>query len=170
MSLIKINDPSKLNTKLSEHFIANEFRCPCCKKVIVNPILIDKLEIFRKEINNSIIITSAYRCEKHNIEVSNSNKSLHISGDAVDINLQHTKNAVEMLKKAAKIFSRVGIYQSDINETWAFIHVDVKPDEKIYWVCHKIKGIQKYSYFDSIESLLIYLNIDKTVDWNNLVI
>lgn len=83
------------NFKLSEHFSLQEFECPCCKRVIVNKKLVEKLEQLRERINAPLKITSGYRCPEHNRVIGGHPFSLHTQGRAVDIVLLNTDN-VEM--------------------------------------------------------------------------
>ena len=73
------------NWFITPHFEANEFRCPCCKGLILDEALTYQLERLRKDINSPINVTSGYRCEKHNKEVGGSKNSFHMKGQAADI-------------------------------------------------------------------------------------
>lgn len=71
--------------KIAPHFRLWEFECPCCFRVRLHPVLLEKLEKLRQEMGIPIVITSGYRCEKHNREVGGVAKSLHLFGQAADI-------------------------------------------------------------------------------------
>ena len=70
---------------LSEHFKAREFECSCCKAIIVDIRLLDKLEDLRAYLEMPIKITSGYRCAKHNKAVGGATHSQHMRGKAADI-------------------------------------------------------------------------------------
>jgi len=81
--------------KVSEHFSTKELSCQCsytdCVEQRVSCHLIDKLEMIRIDVAEPLVITSAYRCTKHQEDIRNSGvstvvakKSTHELGDAVD--------------------------------------------------------------------------------------
>ena len=71
--------------QLSENFNLKEFECPCCHTVLLNPLLVSKLQKLRDEWGQPLIITSGYRCEFHNREVGGVKRSLHRLGQAADV-------------------------------------------------------------------------------------
>lgn len=73
------------NIHVSEHFLLSEFECKCCKQVILNIKLLEKLEILRRKMGEPIIITSGYRCPEYNRKIVGHPFSLHTQGRAVDI-------------------------------------------------------------------------------------
>ncbi len=101
------------------HFKQSEFICPCCGKNKINQLLIDKLELLREKANAPIIITSGYRCEKHNQEVGGAAASYHVKGMAADIKCRGI-SPEQLASMAEEIgFGGIGIYP-----TW--IHVDIR--------------------------------------------
>lgn len=81
--------------QISTHFSTKELSCQCthsdCIEQRISESLIDKLEMIRLDIAEPLIITSAYRCTKHQEDIRNSGvstvvakKSTHELGDAVD--------------------------------------------------------------------------------------
>ena len=81
--------------ELSTHFTTEEMDCQCkhedCVQQKISEKLIDKLEMIRVDIAEPLVITSAYRCTKHQEDIRNSGvstvvakKSTHELGDAVD--------------------------------------------------------------------------------------
>lgn len=71
--------------KIGKYFIAYEFMCPCCGGIKYDTKLIEILDTVREMIKTPIIITSGYRCEKHNREIGGAPQSKHILGIAADI-------------------------------------------------------------------------------------
>jgi len=49
------------NIAISPYFNLSEFACPCCKKIMLHPLLLEKLEKLRKIIERPVYITSGYR-------------------------------------------------------------------------------------------------------------
>lgn len=71
--------------KLSSHFSLSEFACPCCSTVKLEPYLINSLQALRYAINKRIVVTSGYRCNRHNTEIHGVPESRHLLGQAADI-------------------------------------------------------------------------------------
>ncbi|MCK5768191.1 MAG: hypothetical protein KAH35_07460, partial [Candidatus Atribacteria bacterium] len=57
----RIND-----IELTEYFSLCEFECPCCKRVMLSPDLLVRLNHLRMAINKPIYINSGYRCKEEN--------------------------------------------------------------------------------------------------------
>jgi hypothetical protein len=72
-------------TRLSEHFLASEFRCPCCGEARVSRRLVKLAEALRERLGRPILVTSGYRCRKHNREVGGAPASRHMAGRALDM-------------------------------------------------------------------------------------
>lgn len=72
--------------RLTPHFRLDEFRCPCCKRVIeieAQP-LAERLELIRGEYGPMVVV-SGYRCPCHNRRTKGSKNSQHMLGKAADI-------------------------------------------------------------------------------------
>jgi len=68
-----------------KHFQVREFVCRHCGEVKIESELIEILEELRKDLKMPVVITSAYRCPKHNQEIGGVPNSAHTRGYAVDI-------------------------------------------------------------------------------------
>lgn len=66
-------------------FKLEEFQCPCCGRVMIAAGLIFLLDILRASLGRRLIVTSGYRCEKHNAEVHGAEASRHLIGAAADL-------------------------------------------------------------------------------------
>lgn len=88
--MIKISR-KEVSKKLSTHIHQKEFDCKCknkdCIYTLYHPFLIDMFEDFRNKIGGPLIITSGYRCQKHNSDpfVGGKDGSKHTLGCAMDI-------------------------------------------------------------------------------------
>lgn len=105
---------------ITENFKEKEFACKCCGKIKYDIKLVAKLECIRAAIGNvPIIVTSGYRCEKHNAKVGGAKKSYHLKGQAVDITIRDMSKFPELLRIAKNVNANggVGIYPN-------FIHLD----------------------------------------------
>jgi uncharacterized protein YcbK (DUF882 family) len=110
---------------LTENFNLKEFACKCCNTVKIDSELVGKLQILRKRIARPIIITSGYRCPKHNKEVGGTDTSYHTMGLAADIVVNGYK-LEELEKLASEIgFRGIGIYKSQ-----GFLHLDLGPKRR----------------------------------------
>jgi uncharacterized protein YcbK (DUF882 family) len=68
---------------LSKNFSSNEFDCHgknCCSTTKIDSKLIEYLQKIREHFNKPIIISSGYRCEKHNKKIGGATKSYHMKG------------------------------------------------------------------------------------------
>lgn len=111
--------------QLSEHFMAEEFECPCeCVDQKISRELLSKLEHVRYTYGKGIHVNSGYRCEKHNVAVGGVAKSAHVDGLAADIAPLHVELDLldELYKLCYNEFDNIG---NGINK--GFIHVDVRP-------------------------------------------
>ena len=109
------------------HFKQSEFACKCCGKVIVDERLTRKLDHLRHELGDvPIIITSGYRCPRHNKGCGGANRSYHMKGLAVDIKVEHYSPA-EVARVAKMVgFTGIGTYRS-----WT--HVDLRGGDLVCW-------------------------------------
>ena len=81
-----IKSYSNANERLSAHFRAGEFRCKCCGKIRVDSTLIGFLEqLYAKLDCSKIIVSSGYRCTRHDRAVGGSGAGRHTMGMAADI-------------------------------------------------------------------------------------
>lgn len=119
------------NLVLSKFFNSREFDCQCkfpeCKQQKISKALITRLDSLRKDCNQPLIITSGFRCHKHQDEIRASGvstvvakKSTHESGDAADVRPKDG-NIETFLKLASKYFSSIGLAKK-------FLHLDTRPD------------------------------------------
>lgn len=113
--------------KLTENFNLREFACKCCGTVKIDSELVERLQVLRNRIKRPIIITSGYRCPKHNREVHGGENSYHVQGLAVDIVVKdYGLDELENLARAVG-FKGIGVYKSQ-----NFIHVDLGPERR--WI------------------------------------
>lgn len=101
------------------HFEYKEFECPCCKKNKTDLFFIHKLDVARDCTGIPFIITSGYRCEKHNKKVGGRDNSSHLV-TAADIEVQRENKQVRF--KIVRGLIQVGFNRIGVNHS--FIHVD----------------------------------------------
>ena len=88
---------------LSPHFSEEELRCKCCGKLVVDGRLIQLLEKIRSLVDAPVVVTSGYRCPRHNAETPESSPtSYHVLGMAADIKQYRFDNRVfhTMIRRA----------------------------------------------------------------------
>ena len=73
---------------IAEHFNLSEFACPCCKRVMLHPRLLEKLEKLRKIIEKPIHIAFVYLCPQYNHRIGGIVNSYHLIGLAADIKVK----------------------------------------------------------------------------------
>ena len=128
--MVIIND-----IELTEYFSLYEFECPCCRRVMLSPDLLARLDHLRRVIDRPIYINSGYRCKEENHKVGGAPGSYHLLGMAADI---HVKDYLlsDLLIYAQEIgFRGIGYYEKE-----NFLHLDVRPGEKRFWKGSKLIG------------------------------
>jgi len=73
--------------ELTEYFSLREFECPCCRRVMLSPDLLARLNHLRMVINRPVYINSGYRCPEENHKVGGAPGSYHLRGMAADIHV-----------------------------------------------------------------------------------
>ena len=110
------------------HFNLSEFACPCCRRIMLHPLLLEKLEKLRKIIEKPIHITSGYRCFAYNQKVGGVANSYHCIGLAADIQVKNI-NLIELLGYVEEIdFAGIGFYEKK-----NFLHLDIRPTKRTRW-------------------------------------
>lgn len=144
--------PKDSTEKLSANFRVSEFACRgsgCCQIVKIDEQLVDYLQQIRDHFGK-VIITSAYRCEKHNKNVGGATGSRHVRGQAADFVVPGVAPA-EVAKFAESIGVKgIGLYEkADCGSD--FVHIDTRT-AKSFWYGHKQEkrttfgGMPEYSF------------------------
>lgn len=120
-------------TKLSENFTVSEFACHgngCCSTVKIDDDLVEYLQKIRNHFGKSVIVSSGYRCEKHNKRVGGVSASRHMRGMAADIVIKGVAPA-EIAKYAESIGVKgIGLYET--SKDGHFVHIDTRTN-KYFW-------------------------------------
>lgn len=105
------------------YFTREDFACPCCGENGIKDSFIHRLDDLREECGFPLIITSGYRCAKHNRKVSSTGDfGPHTTGLAADIRIDRGR-AYRLLGIAIKNgFTGIGIQQKGGGR---FIHLDI---------------------------------------------
>ena len=154
-----MNKNEKAIGDLSTNFWKFEFRCPCkkCrrKKVLVDDLLLFKLEMVRMECGNKpMTITSGNRCEEENERIGGHPNSAHVprpKGKGVDAKIRGVK-PLDIGLAAEKVGGlRIGVART-------YCHLDVMPPSPSkFWIYTRGKII--YSAKIENKSLLKFYKI-----------
>jgi uncharacterized protein YcbK (DUF882 family) len=114
------------------YFKPEEFNCPCCGEGFekMSQQLLQHLDAARHMAGVPFVITSAYRCAKHNAAVGGVEGSAHTKGLAVDIAANGSRNRFIIAQSLiARGLTRIGVASS-------FVHVDVdkSKDQEVLWL------------------------------------
>lgn len=116
---------------MANYFSRKELECRCCGVCLIDDNLISRLNQARELAGIPFIITSGYRCEKHNSEVGGVPTSSHTKGLAVDIAFKDSNQCFKIMKSLLDAgFKRIGI-----NFAKSFIHCDIdgaKPQNVLF--------------------------------------
>ncbi len=100
-------------------FNKREFNCRCCGAISISANLVLKLDLARELAETPFIITSGYRCPKHNQQVGGVRNSAHVLGLAVDVAVPNNVVRLNIIRGLIIAgFRRIGISKD-------FIHADI---------------------------------------------
>lgn len=107
-----------------QYFSKAELQCKCCGVEKMQPEFMRKLITLREFLGFPLTVTSAYRCAKHNSEVSSTgNNGPHTTGQAIDIAV-YGEQAYNLIRYAQAFhFSGIGIKQTG-PYAGRFVHID----------------------------------------------
>lgn len=111
------------------YFSSKELECPCCHKCTIDEEFLNKLNKAREIANIPFVITSGYRCERHNKEVGGVQKSEHVLGMGVDIRVKNGNQRFLVITSALNVgFNRIGVAKS-------FVHIGFSKElpQNVIW-------------------------------------
>lgn len=103
----------------ARYFVAGEFACKCCGRVVIDNRLVAMLDRVRHTLGKPIYVNSGYRCAAHNKAVGGAAGSYHVKGLAADITANCDLERLQRLCFAAGIPTAVIYRKQD------FVHVDL---------------------------------------------
>lgn len=108
-----------------KNFTPKELSCRGNGELLIDTILLDKLEKLREICGYPLVINSAYRSPLYNAKIGGAPLSQHKFGRAVDISVRTMKDKNKFIETAKKIgFTGIGIAKS-------FVHIDIRPSAHI---------------------------------------
>ena len=116
-----------MTTMLSKNFSRDDLKCKCgCNKVGAWPdnlnMLVVCLEKLTALAGKKPVITSGYRCVKHNAAVGGRIRSYHLVGMACDLYFPGMKN-----KKISNLARKAGFTGTIRYGKMNFVHCDIGP-------------------------------------------
>lgn len=123
---------SRVNWSEIRHFPREEFLCPCCGQEDMDPHFVRRMDAGREATGFPWVVTSGWRCERHNAEVGGHPNSYHVLGLAADVALSHFR-ASQFLNYVfrpdpgfeKRRFPGIGINQKGKGR---FVHIDDGPE------------------------------------------
>lgn len=114
--------------QITKHFHSTEFRCKCeCKKIYIDEGLVNKLETLFAKLNASkCIISSGYRCSKHDKNVGGSGKGQHVNGKAVDCVYYDKKGKIIPSKIVVCVAYDLDLFRGIAKIDKNYAHLDIR--------------------------------------------
>lgn len=101
------------------HFDLAEFACHCCGRNDINPAFVGLLDQARELVNIPFRVSSGFRCQARNRQVSGSPNSEHLVGLGADILAPDSETRFLIVSAALQVgIRRIGVHQH-------FVHLGV---------------------------------------------
>ena len=158
MAVKTFSKSADTSEKLSTHFKVKEFACKDGDKILIDTILVDKLESLRTKLGcTKMIINSGYRTPAHDKAVGGSGKGQHTKGKAADVVCYNAdgKISAKLVCCAAESLGFAGIGYMPANS----IHLDVRSGAR--WWGDETKGNKSISKINGSQSFYDYFGIKK---------
>ncbi len=118
MGSLSIPEHPALYEGLPEDLRDPRFACKCCGTNYIDPRLQQYVEDM-ESVLRPLVITSGYRCRKHNQAVGGVARSAHVAGLAADIQCVDSAFRFRLIATALAVgIVRIGIYRN-------FVHIDI---------------------------------------------
>lgn len=116
------------NSKVSNNFTEAEYACKCdnkdCDGGEVTETLIEAMQKFREKYGKSLMISSGYRCSKHNVSIGGAKMSNHVRGLACDF--KDTNGEIDdFCMKNLNVLKDLGLYLEHPDATKGWTHLQV---------------------------------------------
>lgn len=151
------------NTKISEHFNSDEFKCTCgCGVSLVDTSLVNILEKLRTKLSCSkIIISSGYRCPTHNKAVGGGPGSRHVKGMAADFACYDKNGTIIKSSKVACALEDLGVFGIGLNcgGNMNYTHADSRESTEKWWGDESKSGYPSIYEINGSESFYYYCGL-----------
>ena len=159
-----IKSYTNANERLSAHFRAGEFKCKCCGKIRVDSTLIGFLEQLYAKLNCSkIIVSSGYRCTRHDRAVGGSGAGRHTMGMAADICCYGQDGKPIGSKYVACAAEDLGINGIGLNcgGNHSYTHIDSRSAAAKWWGDESVKGYPSIRRINGSTSFYAYCGMPR---------
>ena len=99
--------PKYSKYRLTEYLGTEEVQCHCehkdCKTQVISAQTVESFRQLRNAYSKPIIVTSGFRCQRHNYMEGGTNDSRHKLGGALDLFVE-TREDLRQLKKMATLY------------------------------------------------------------------
>ena len=114
----------------TENFKYTELECPCCKRNKTTDKFMKKLQEIRDHYGKPMVVRSGYRCKQHNLEAGGVANSVHLDGNAADIEILDGANRFNFIQVCIALgIKRIGLHKQ-------FIHIDIadnRPSPQVWF-------------------------------------
>lgn len=136
VKLYRLDGESEFYT---DHFTPLEFRCKCnyCRSLV--PVMVPlpmlvRAELVRRMLDRPTVISSAFRCQQHPIEVAKVKKGkpmgTHSRMEALDFVVHNDAEAYKVIHFGITVLDCTGF---SYNQEDGFVHLDWMPDNRRTW-------------------------------------
>ena len=114
--------------QITTHFHSTEFRCKCgCNKIYIDEELVKNMEALFKKLNASkCIVSSGYRCSKHDVAVGGNGYGQHTKGYAADCVYYDKNNQIIPAKIVICAAYDSGLFRGMANINTNYVHLDIR--------------------------------------------
>lgn len=156
--------------QITTHFHSTEFRCKCgCGKIYINTTLVKNLETLFAKLNASkCIISSGYRCSKHDKAVGGSGSGQHTKGTAADCIYYDKNGKIIPSKIVICVAYDLGMFKGIAKINNNYTHLDIRANGS--YRGDETRGLSSYwdnpyNYFGVSKSdVEKYTGVEKSVD------
>lgn len=116
---------------MRNYFPQDELVCKCgCGLYNFSPILLQFINIIRRDLGRALIAKSGCRCPTHNTVEGGTTTSDHLTGEGVDLRAIHSHTRYIILLNAYELeITRIGLAKT-------FIHLGInkKNPQEVFWI------------------------------------
>lgn len=121
-----------LYKRISEHFHSSEFKCPHCNSIMIDEVLVNKLETLFSKLNASkCIISSGYRCKSYDVS-ENGFAGWHSKGKACDCVFYDKLGKIIPSKIVICTAWDLGIFKGIAKINNNYTHLDIRDSGTYY--------------------------------------
>jgi zinc D-Ala-D-Ala carboxypeptidase len=116
------------------HFTTNELKCPCCGECHMDDDFMTTLNEAREIYGHPILVSSGFRCEKHNKETGSTSTN-HTKGKAIDAECSSSTEKFKLVE----CFILAGMFGIGVGLN--YVHGDTNHEKPTMWIYPQQKSI-----------------------------